>query len=59
VAENLKIDFEQNSKYRVALELAYKIASAEGKSTGGEREYWLKLYHQTRTVVLNGTMPQL
>jgi hypothetical protein len=54
VADNIKLDLEENSKYRVALDLAYKIASHEGKfNNGGDRKYWLELYLQARSVVLH------
>ncbi len=53
MAENVKIDLEDNSKYRVALDLAFRIAHAEQKTTTGDREYWLKLYSQCRQVVID------
>ena len=35
-----------NTKERVALELAYKIALGETQTATQDRTYWLKLYHQ-------------
>ena len=54
MAENIKIDLEENSPYRVALELARAIANGEGKSTGSDRKYWLELYQKCRSVVVDG-----
>jgi hypothetical protein len=61
MAEQVKVDLQDNSPYRVALELAHAIAHSEGASTLGgsgkkqDRDYWLKLYLQCRSVVLKGT----
>lgn len=58
MADKVEVDLGQNSPYRVALELAYTIARAEGKltmaMTSGDRKYWLELYHVCRRVVLSG-----
>lgn len=56
MADTVKIDLEENSKYRVALDLAYKIAHNESKFADGDRNYWLKLFQQTRNVVLSGVV---
>jgi hypothetical protein len=54
MAESVKVDLEENSPYRVALELAHKIAQIEGKlNSNCDRKYWLDLYHQCRQVVLH------
>lgn len=59
MADSMKIDLQDNSPYRVAFELATRIAHSEGKSgSGGDRAYWLKLYLDCRRVVLNGTLPK-
>ena len=56
MADKIDINLEENSPYRVALDLAYKIAHAEQKlNSGGNREYWLKLYQQARKVVVDGS----
>lgn len=52
MADDVKIDLQDNSPYRVALDLAKMIASAEGKDR--DRKYWLELYAQCRKVVLRG-----
>ena len=55
MADKIELDLEENSPYRVALDLAYRIANAEGKYVnGGDRKYWLELYQQTRNVVVVG-----
>jgi hypothetical protein len=48
------LDLEENSKYRVAFELAHNIARIEGKHTSGDRKYWLELYQRCRDVVVDG-----
>ena len=53
MAETIKVDLEENSRYRVAFDLAARIANNEGKLTTGDRDYWLKLYLQARSVVLH------
>jgi len=58
VAENVKIDLHDNSPYRVALELATRIANSEGKAGVADRAYWLKLYLDCRGVVLKGVLPK-
>jgi hypothetical protein len=52
MTDDVKIDLQDNSPHRVALELAYAIAKAEREERG--REYWLNLYAQCRSVVLDG-----
>lgn len=59
VADKVEVDLEQNSPYRVALELTYTIAKAENKlnlggGATGDRRYWLELYQTCRRVVLSG-----
>jgi hypothetical protein len=58
VADKVEVNLEQNSPYRVSLELAYTIARAEGKltaaMTSGDKKYWLELYQSCRRVVLSG-----
>jgi len=57
VAEQVKVDLQDNSPYRVAFELAHTIANKEGLGGAGpkqDRDYWLKLYLQCRSVVLKG-----
>jgi hypothetical protein len=55
VADKIKLNLEENSPYRVALDLAYTIASHEGKyNSGGDRQYWLELYQRCRKVVVLG-----
>jgi hypothetical protein len=58
MADNVKIDIQDNSPYRVAFDLAGRIALSEGKATGADRSYWLKLYLDCRRVVLNGALPR-
>jgi hypothetical protein len=58
VAENVKIDLSDNSPYRVALELATRIANSEGKAGVADRSYWLRLYLDCRRVVLKGVLPK-
>lgn len=53
MADKVELDLEENSKYRVAFDLAARIASNEGKLTTGDRDYWLKLYLETRSVVFH------
>jgi len=52
MADDVKIDLQDNSPYRVTLELAYAIAKSEREEKS--REYWLNLYAQCRNVVLRG-----
>lgn len=54
MTEKLEMNLEQNSPYRVALELAYTIAKTEGKVLSGDRKYWLDLYQRCRSVVVVG-----
>jgi len=51
VAETNKIDLEENSRYRVAMDLARQIAHAEQKlNSGGNREYWLNFTSRLGTL---------
>lgn len=59
MTEQVKIDLQDNSPYRVALELAFTIARAEGRAGGmgsqsADRKYWLDLYERCRKVVVSG-----
>jgi hypothetical protein len=61
VADDVTIDLQDNSPYRVALELALEIAKAETargiakqESTSDPRAYLLNLYAQSRRVVVDG-----
>jgi hypothetical protein len=54
MSEKVSIDLQENSPYRVAFDLASRIAQGEGKSTSGDRKYWLDLYERCRQVVLKG-----
>ena len=55
MAEKIKLDLQENSPYRVALDLAFNIAQAENKyNSGGDRKYWLELYQRCRSVVVDG-----
>ena len=54
MTDQVKIDLQDNSPYRVALELAFAIARAESKLTSGDRKYWLDLYDRCRRVVVRG-----
>jgi hypothetical protein len=58
VAEKIKVDLEDNSPHRVALELARTIAHCENKTAEGDRKYWLELYYKCRRVVVSGNMPE-
>jgi len=53
MSEQVKVDIQDNSPYRVALELAYQIAKSEDASQR-DREYWLDLYARCRSVVVHG-----
>jgi hypothetical protein len=63
VAETVKIDLEENSKYRVTLELVRMIMANENSANSADfksaqtdpRGYLLKLYEQCRAVVVNGS----
>jgi hypothetical protein len=57
VAESVKVDLQENAPHRVALDLAYHIAKVEGKYTGGDRDYWLKLYLDARGAVIHNRLP--
>ena len=47
MSENIRLDLEENSKFRVAFELMNLIAGLEdGPELGTEREYYLRLYRQ-------------
>jgi hypothetical protein len=54
MSDKVSIDLQDNSKYRVALDLAKLIAYDE--KTPKTREYWLQLYGQCRSVVHNGSL---
>jgi hypothetical protein len=65
VSDNVKIDLDDNSKYRVTLELATRIfgeelTKPETKESfkADPRSYWLNLYAQCRRVVLDGYPPK-
>ena len=53
-----EVNLTNDSKYRVALDLMYKIASVEAnapnKDERKDRKYWLSLYEQCRGVVVEG-----
>jgi hypothetical protein len=53
MAEQVNVDLQDNSPYRVALELTRTIAKQEAGQKQ-DRDYWLKLYLQCRSVVLKG-----
>ena len=61
MAEQVTVSMQDTSQYHVALELARQIAGSERGSTMGgpgakqDRDYWLKLYLQCRSVVFKGT----
>lgn len=48
MADTVKVNLEENSKYRVAYDLALLIARQEGNPQSSEkaREYLLRLYRQ-------------
>jgi hypothetical protein len=52
MAETVKVDLEDNSPYRVALDLAYRVA--HGETGNKDRKYWLDLYAQCHGVVTRG-----
>ena len=55
MADKIDINLEENSPYRVALDLVHDIAKSEGRPVGGaDRKYWLTLYEQCRRVVVDG-----
>lgn len=58
MAENVKIDLQNNAAHRVALDLAIKIGYDEQNHGSDPRAYWLKLYAQCRSVVVDGWAPQ-
>ncbi len=50
MSDTVKVNLEENSKYRVAFELMQVIASKENTSpptVKRDREYYLRLYRQT------------
>lgn len=55
MADTVKVDLEQNSKYRVAFDLMEKIASAENYKKEGQsdREYYMRLYNECYAIVGN------
>jgi hypothetical protein len=59
MADEVKVDLQDNSPCRVALALADRIANAEaGGGRKADRPYWLKLYFECRRVVVDGAKPQ-
>lgn len=47
MADSVKVNLEENSKYRVAFDLMEKIEGTEDPpELGSEREYYLRLYRQ-------------
>jgi hypothetical protein len=52
MADEVKVDLQDNSPYRVALELMYRIAQNE--TPNKDRAYFLGLYVQCRKVVVDG-----
>ncbi len=55
MAEDHRVNLEQNSYHRVTLELMNRIAVFEDKATSeNAREYFLTLYSQCRQIVYNG-----
>jgi len=56
MADTVRVDLEQNSKYRVTYDLMKHIADAEGYpfDSDGSREYYLRLYKQCWLIVYHG-----
>jgi len=54
MAEQVKVDLHDNSPYRVALDLAFRIAHDDGGVSARDRKYWLDLYAQCYGVVHKG-----
>jgi hypothetical protein len=52
MADEVKVDLQDHSPYRVALELTYRIAQNETPTK--DRAYFLSLYAQCRKVVVDG-----
>lgn len=69
MSETVKVDLEENSKYRVAYDLMWDIARNEGSPKESEgREYFLRLYRQcienvgrSRSIeeIIKGSAPNL
>ncbi len=55
MADEPKLEF--HSPHRVALDLAYTISHVETQAKK-DRNYWLKLYHEVRRVVVVGAAPK-
>lgn len=55
MADDHKVNLEENSKYRVAYDLMMRVAAAEqsAEDAGEPRKYYLNLYHQCYEVVYN------
>lgn len=51
MADTVKIDLEENSKYRVAFDLMKVIAVKEASTNTQDREYYLRLYRQSYDTV--------
>jgi hypothetical protein len=55
MTDRVTVDLEENSKYRVTLELARQIAAEEAhQGAKRDRRYWLDLYARCRKVVVDG-----
>jgi hypothetical protein len=62
IADTVKVDLSDSSAYRVAFDLAHQILEDELKNVDGTRAkaqadpraYWLDLYAQCRSVVVDG-----
>jgi hypothetical protein len=52
------VSVEQDSKYRVALDLAKHISFHEEMDTQAPRRYWLELYQQCLSVVNHHKAPE-
>jgi len=61
MADKQTVNFEENSPYRVAWELAKEVAKQEGAiqnkaplAKADPRSYWFDLYAQSRRIVMDG-----
>jgi len=56
MADTVKVDLEENSKFRVAYDLMRHIANYEDtpEKKTDRRAYFLKLYHQCHLAVVAG-----
>lgn len=52
------VSTQSDSVYRVAGELAQAIHRSRSKDEKTDREYWLTLYGQCRSVVVHGNDPK-